>query len=245
MGKKIGEIIGGAAGTAAGFGLASAQGGSALAAGGAGAVLGYGAVAGTKAAIKARKEMFKPIKEAKALLAADVEALKKPAQLGLTQSQIQQQISTAQQAAGVQAGAAQADVARQALSGQGFQAGAFTEAQRAIQEQSQTAGTAASAQAHEMSRRIQEREANRIRAALDAQRERARQAAVATGQKALGVVGGITSALGAAGILPPGVSKAFEAVGGGISSAGGAGGGGGGTFDYDALAKAMSEQGGG
>lgn len=190
-----------------------------------------------KKGIDARAAAFKPIKEAKDLLAADVEAMKQ-GKLGLTQSQIQQQISSAQQAAGAQANAAQAALSQAALGGQGFQQGAFTEAAQGIQEEAQKAGTAASAQAHEMSRGIAEREALRIRTALDAQRERARQAAVATGQKAMGVVGGITSALGQLVGLPPGVADAFKVVGAGL------GGGApteGSAFD-EAVAKAAAEQ---
>lgn len=177
-----GAAIGGAAGTALGVGLP-------------GAGAGYLAAKGIQAGVKARQKQFKPIKEAKALLAADVEAMKQ-GKLGLTASQIQQQISTAQQAAGAQAQAGQAALARQALGGQGFQQGAFTEAARGIQDEAQTAGVAASAQAHEMSRAIQEREANRIRGALDDQRQRAKEAAMATRDRALGLVGGLTSAAG-------------------------------------------------
>lgn len=189
MAFGVGEAIG----TAAGASLLGLP----------GAVAGYGAVKGAKAAGKWQKERFKPIKEAKELLAADVAALKTPGKLGLTKSEIGQQVSTAQQAAGAQAKASQAALARQALAGQGFQAGAFTEAQRGVQEEAQKAGVAASARAHEMSRRIQAQEAARIRGALDAQRERARQAAVNTSQKATGLVGGITSAIGhALGIGP-------------------------------------------
>lgn len=199
--------------------------------------LGYSELAnlGIKTAKKGMDNRFKPIKEAKDLLAADVEAMKQ-GKLGLTQSQIQQQISSAQQAAGAQANAAQAALSQAALGGQGFQQGAFTEAAQGIQEEAQKAGTAASAQAHEMSRGIAEREALRIRTALDAQRERARQAAVATGQKAMGVVGGITSALGQ--LVPGAAGQALSVVGAGL------GGGApteGSAFD-EAVAKAAAEQ---
>lgn len=180
----------GIAGTVAGAGAGMAMGAVVPYAG-----AGLLAAKGIQAAVKGRKKAFKPIKEAKDLLKADVEAMKQ-GKLGLTDSEIQRQVAIAQQAAGSQAQAGQTALARQALGGQGFQQGAFTEASRGIQDEAQTAGVAASAQAYEASRAIQEREASRIRGALEDQRERAKEAAMATRDRALGLVGGLLSAAG-------------------------------------------------
>lgn len=214
MGKAFGKGDAASAAGGAGLGASLTAAGATGPWGLAGAAGGYAASKAAKAIKGAMDKRFKPIKEAKDMLAADVAALKTPGMLGLTESEINQRVSTAQQAAGAQAKASQAELARQSLAGQGFQAGAFTEAAQGVQEEAQKAGVAASARAHADSRRIQEREAARIRGDLEAARERARQAAVNTSQKAFAVVGGITSAIG----LATGLGE-LSAVGGAIGGA--------------------------
>jgi hypothetical protein len=178
---------------------------------------------------------LKPIKEAKNMLKADLQALKTPGALGLTQSQINQQVRDAQQTAGAQANAQASEYARAALAGQGFQQGALTQAARETSKAVGEAGAKATSAAHEMSRQIQEREAARIRGELDAQRERAREntdkwlkfgidAAPMVANIVLGVITGGASGGGVAGALTGGLTNMASgaAAGAGAQAAGAA-----------------------
>ena len=118
---------------------------------------------------------LRPVKTAKEMLKADVAALRTPGALGLTEAQIQEQTRAAQEAAQAGVGAQAADLARTALAGQGFQAGAIQQGTRQLGQATGEAAAKASQSAYDASRRIQEREAARIRKDLDAQRERARE----------------------------------------------------------------------
>lgn len=163
------------------------------------------------------RKKLSPIKEAKEMLAADVAKLKSGDIEGMTESQMQANISRAQSAAGAQAGASQAALARQALAGQGFQSGAFGEAQRGVQEETQAVGVKAAADEAEVNRQMIAAESNRIRGDLDAARERAKQAAMNTRKALFGAVGGVLTAIG--GLIPGVGGIAAKGTGGALEGA--------------------------
>lgn len=119
---------------------------------------------------------YKPVKAFKEMLARDVATLENnPEALGLTEAERDAMVAKEQTAAGAQRQGQQAELARQALAGQEFQQGAFTEAQGEIAEQAQQTGAAAAARAEGLHQQMIARESARIRQQMDAARERARQ----------------------------------------------------------------------
>lgn len=163
----------------------------------------------------ALSKKLKPIKRAKAMLKADVEALEQdPQAFGMSQSEKDAQIAQAQGAASAQRQGAQRNLARQALGGQEFQAGTFEAAQNQIAEQAGATAAQASAAADQMSRQMIERESTRIRAELDAARARKREDNKMIAQMAMQgaqtAAAGATGGLAAAGGAAAGTTKTLD-----------------------------------
>jgi hypothetical protein len=122
------------------------------------------------------RKLLKPVKTAKQMLKADVETLQeRPEELGLSDSEKQKIASEAQAQADARATAQISELGRTALAGQGFQQGALQEAARETAAEATAASAQATSAAEKMSREMIARESARIRAALDAQRGRARE----------------------------------------------------------------------
>jgi len=118
---------------------------------------------------------LKPVKTYKEMLKADVRRLQtNPESLGLSAAQRKQMVSEATEAAGSQRRAQMEDLAQMALAGQGFQQGAFSQAQRDVVEGAAQDAASAAQKVNDLNRRIIDAEKSRIRAELDAARGRAR-----------------------------------------------------------------------
>lgn len=122
------------------------------------------------------KKTLRPVKEAKEMLAEDLETLKTdPSKWGLTEAQRQQMIGEATQQAGQLQAERTRELTQAALAGQGFQQGEFAEAARAQGAESEQAAATAAVAANELSQQMIQQRSAETRAALDAARERARE----------------------------------------------------------------------
>ncbi len=131
---------------------------------------------GVKRAGQPGQGSFNPRKVQVDMLKADYATLaKNPQALGLSDAEKQQQIDQAAQAAGAQRQSAQAELGRQALAGQGFQQGAFTQASQNIGAGAAQDVAQASAQVQDRSNQLIEQEKDRILAEVDAERAKRTQ----------------------------------------------------------------------
>lgn len=117
----------------------------------------------------------KPVKTARELLGQDIEKLKDPQAFGLSDAERQKIIGEAAQQDAAARQAQVSELGRQALAGQGFQAGAFQQAQESIAAGGEQAAAAAAAAAADLNQRMIEQGAAQARARLDAERERVRE----------------------------------------------------------------------
>lgn len=119
---------------------------------------------------------LRPVKQSKMMLKSDLNRLQTdPDSLGLSQSQQETMIGNATQAARTGAQAQTAQLSRDALAGQGFQAGAFQQAQQNIADTAQDAGVQAAAGVNQLHTALVQQEKSRIMGDLDAARERTRE----------------------------------------------------------------------
>ncbi len=122
------------------------------------------------------KSPVKPIKQSREMLAQDLAALRNdPMSLGLSRAEQQQMRADATQAATAQNQAQATQLAQQALAGQGFQQGAFNQAQAQLGQSAADAGVKAGAQINDLNNRIIEQKRGDIMQRLDAERERAKE----------------------------------------------------------------------
>ena len=118
------------------------------------------------------KYPVKPGKQSKEMLAADLQTLRtNPEALGMTEAEKEKMRADAVQTASAQNQAQSSQLAQSALAGQGFQQGAFNQAQQALGESAADAGVKAGSSINELNNRIIESESQRIRDALEAERK--------------------------------------------------------------------------
>lgn len=118
----------------------------------------------------------KPVKTRKDMLAADLELLRtNPEALGLSDAERRQMVSEATEAGNTQRQAQATQLSRDALAGQGFQQGAFVDAQRAVSEGAAQDAATASLEANKLSKAMQKQEEARILGDLNASADRARE----------------------------------------------------------------------
>lgn len=210
--------------TAALAGLGASTGGAGLAALAAGK--GIADAAGKKGAFAADGalgKIFNPKyrREERDMLAADLERLKTdPDSLGMTDEQRQEMISEATQEARTAAQGQMSQLSRDALAGQGFQQGAFLEAQQQAANQTADAAARASADARTLHNQLVEQEKARILGNVRRERELAAENAKFWAQfgldagAALGILGkGSGSPTAAApGAAPPGAGGSAPAA---------------------------------
>ena len=146
----------------------------------------------------------------KEMLQKDLKRLENPMSLGLTDPQKKQMIADATSAANAQQQAQVSQLGQQALAGTGVQSGALRQAQADVAAHATDAAVGASANVEDLNARLIQQEADRIRGALDAQREKASENAQFWAK--LGI-DGFTSIL--ATILAP-EGPTGEATGGGV-----------------------------
>lgn len=153
IGTGVGTFVGGAAGAAAG------------------GLLGKG----VHALQNWKPFKNKPVKTARELLGQDLEKLKDPQAFGLSDAERQRMIGDAAQQDAAARQAQVSDLGRQALAGQGFQAGAFQQAQEGIAAGGEQAAAGAASAAADLNQRMIEQGTAQARARLDAERDRVRE----------------------------------------------------------------------
>lgn len=122
------------------------------------------------------KSGLSPIRRSKEMLKADIDRLNTdPESLGLSPAQRETAISEATQGARTGAQGQISQLSRDALSGQGFQAGEFQQAQQNVAGQVQDAAVQAAPQVTQLHQQLINQEKSRILGDLDEQRERARE----------------------------------------------------------------------
>lgn len=146
----------------------------------------------------------------KEMLQKDLKRLENPMSLGLTDPQKKQMIADATSAANAQQQAQVSQLGQQALAGTGVQSGAIRQAATDVASHASDAAVGASANVEDLNARLIQQEADRIRGALDAQREKARENAQFWAK--LGI-DGFTSILGT---ILGGEGPTGEASGGGV-----------------------------
>jgi hypothetical protein len=140
-----------------------------------GALGGLATAKGARALSKWKPFKNKPVKTARELLAKDIEKLKDPQAFGLSDAERQRIIADAAQQDAAARQSQVSELGRQALAGQGFQAGAFQQAQEEVATGGERASAGAAAAAADLNQRMVEQGAAQARARLDAERERVRQ----------------------------------------------------------------------
>lgn len=119
-------------------------------------------------------DKFSPRKYQKEQLEADATTLAtNPDALGLTEAQRRQMVSEATEASNVQRQAESSDLARTALAGQGFQQGAFVDAQREVAAGAAADTAEASNAAGKLHQAMIDQEKLRIHGDIEAARARA------------------------------------------------------------------------
>lgn len=122
------------------------------------------------------KSPVKPIKQSREMLAADLATLRSdPQKLGLSDAEQEKMRSEAVQTASAQNQAQSSQLAQAALAGQGFQQGAFQNAQADLGESAADAGVKAGANIRDLNNRIIESKKADIMSRLDAEREKAKE----------------------------------------------------------------------
>lgn len=142
----------------------------------AGAGLGALGDVGAKARKEAAGRAVRPVRQSREMLQADVEALREdPMSLGMSEAERQQRISEATAQANAAAAAQTRELARAQLGAQEFQQGAFQEAAEQIAAGTDIAAAQAAAQAQALNQQIIAQEGNRIRQALEMERQRVKE----------------------------------------------------------------------
>ncbi len=175
-------------------------------------------------------DRLRPVKTSKMMLKADLNRLQTdPDSLGLTQSQQENMIAQSTQAARTGAQAQTAALSRDALAGQGFQAGAFSQAQQGVADTVQDAAVQAAPGVHQLHTALVQQEKARILGDLDAARERTREntrfwmqfgvdafssmmSTLNSGSGAMGMLGGGGGGGGGGAAAPAAATSAIEAA---------------------------------
>lgn len=111
----------------------------------------------------------KPGRTQKEMLAADINLLQtNPEAFGLSEAERRQMVSEATEAGNTQRQAQTTQLSRDALAGQGFQQGAFVDAQRAVAEGASQDAATASTEANKLSKAMIAQAEARIKGELDA-----------------------------------------------------------------------------
>lgn len=160
----------------AGIGKVGAAAGSFLMPAAAPALLGgaFGGDAIAKA--NPAKRATRAVQQSKEMLAQDVKALRNdPMSLGLTGAEQEKMRADAVQTTSAQNQAQATQLSQAALAGQGFQQGAFQQAQEGLGEAAADAGLKAGAQINDLNNRIIEQKRGEIMSRLEAERDRIKE----------------------------------------------------------------------